>query len=128
MSFAMVCETCQQKNATVHLTGSRRIETSPGESSSNESFEHHLCESCAANNPLANPALRRGPDAICETLRVVNVTVERTVVRLVRTESDAAPEEWTFLTSRLPAEYAAVRLEFEISWSPSFLKRLKGEG
>src|SRR5437773_1420300 len=100
----MLCEKCQQREAMVHLTGSRRIDPSLGELSGNEEFEHHFCETCASKSPLVNPALKYGPNAITEKLKVISVSPERTVVRLVRTETQPKAEEWSLLTSELPAE------------------------
>lgn len=122
----MLCEQCQQRDATVHLTGSTKVSASSGEADVEEAFEHHFCESCAASSPLVNPALRYGPDVISEKFRVVSVSPEHTRVRLVRTEADAAPEEWSFLTSCLPPQYAVVGMEFGITCSPQELEQLKG--
>src|SRR6185295_12021857 len=104
----MLCEKCRQRDATVHLSGSRKVETVSGQTSANESFEHHLCEPCASRSPLANPALGYGPDAISEKLRVIAVSSEHTRVNLLRTESDAVPEEWILVTSHLPSHYTTV--------------------
>jgi len=122
----MLCEKCQQREALVHLTGSRRVAAISDEPSVDEAFEHHFCESCASSSPLVNPALRYGPDVIREKFRVVSVSPARTRVRLVRTEAEAAPEEWSFLTSRLPPRYAVVGAEFGITCSPEELQQLKG--
>ncbi len=110
----------------VHLTGSRRVAALSGEPSVDEAFEHHFCESCASSSPLVNPVLRYGPDVISEKFRVVSVSSEHTRVRLVRTEAEAAPEEWSFLTSRLPPQYALLGMEFGITCSPEELEQLKG--
>jgi len=58
--------------------------------------------------------------------RVISVSPEYTRVRLVRTEAEATPEEWTFLSSRLPPKYAVVGMEFGITCSPQELDQLKG--
>ena len=118
----MLCEKCQQLEATVHLKGTRSVRGG----SAREPFEQHLCESCASSSPVVNPALRYGPSVITEKLRVLSVTPERTRLRLVRTDADAAPEEWSFLTSSLPVHFAVVGMEFEMSCSPEELAQLKG--
>src|SRR6266545_2370920 len=99
----MLCEKCQQRKAVVHVSGRRRTYPSSGQASANEPFEHfehHFCELCAQSSPLVNPALAYGPDAVTEKLRVISVSAERTVVRLVRTETQPTPEDWSLLTSR----------------------------
>src|SRR5207249_2169382 len=96
------------------------------ESSVDEPFEHHFCESCASSSPLVNPVLRYGPDVISEKFIVVSVSPERTRVRQLRTEAEAAPEEWSFLTSRLPPQDAVVGMEFAITCTPEELEQLKG--
>ena len=110
----------------VHLTGSRKVGAISDEPGSDEAFEHHFCESCASSSPLVNPALGYGPDVISEKFRVVSVSPERTRVRLIRTETEAAQEEWSFQTSRLPPQYAVVGMEFGITCSTEELEQLKG--
>lgn len=110
----------------VHVTGSRRVDSISGQPSANEEFQHHFCELCASSSPLVNPALKYGPDAISEKFRVISVSAERTRVRLLRTEGEAVPEEWSLLTSRLPPDYAVVGMEFGITCSPEELEQLKG--
>ena len=122
----MICETGQQREAMVHVTGSRRIESFSGEPGANEQFEHHFCEPCASSNPLVNPALEYGLDARTEKLRVISTSAERTVLRLLRTETQPVAEEWSVLTSQLPPQYAVVGMEFEITSTPAELKRFQG--
>src|SRR5437867_11714800 len=123
----MLCEKCQQREAKVHVTGTRRVDAVSGESNAKRKLWHHFCESCASSSPLVNPTLNYGPDAIAEKLRAISVSAERTVVRLVRTEADAVPEEWSLLTSGLPSDYRVVGMEFGITCSPKELQHLKGE-
>ena len=111
----------------MHLSGNRRVDTVSGESKT-EDFEHHFCESCASSNPLVNPPLEHVADAIREKLRVVSVSPERTRVRLVSTETDAVPEEWSLVTSRLPSDFRTVGMEFWIACTPQELGQLKGNG
>jgi len=122
----MLCEKCQEREAMVHVTGSRRVDSISGEPIANEEFQHHFCELCASSSPLVNPALRYGPDAISEKFRVISVSAERTRVRLLRTGAEAEPEEWSVLTSRLPPNCAVVGMEFGITCSPEELEQLKG--
>jgi len=122
----MLCEKCQQRESMVHLSGGRRIYPTSGQASANESFEHHFCELCAQSSPLVNPSLAYGPDAVTEKLRVISVSGERTVVRLVRTETQSTPEDWSLLTSRLRPQYGVVGMEFQVTCSPAELKRLQG--
>ena len=110
----------------MHLSGTRRVARNSGEPSAEEAIEHHFCEACASGSPLVNPALEYGPDAISEKFRVISVSAERVVVRLVRTEAEAQPEEWSFLTSRLPSHLAVVGMEFGITCHPEELDHLKG--
>jgi hypothetical protein len=123
----MLCEKCHEREAMVHLTGNRQVDTVSGETST-EDFEHHFCESCASSSPLVNPALACGADAISEKLRVIGVSPERTRVRLVRTDTDVVPEEWSLLTSGLPSDYLTVGMEFGITCTPHELEHLKGNG
>ena len=118
----MLCEKCQQREASTHLT----VTVFSGEPSGGETCEHHFCASCAASSPLANPKMKYGPDVISEWFRVVGVSADYTKVRLIRNESNAVPEEWSFLTSRLPSQYAVVGMEFGITCSPLELEQLKG--
>ena len=119
----MLCEMCQQREATVHVTGSTRQSSISG---ADRTFEHHLCETCASTSPLLKPAHKYGPDVIRERLRVISVSPECTRVRLVRTETGAVPEEWSFVTSRLPPHYAVVGMEFGVTCSHDELEHLKG--
>lgn len=126
----MLCENCQQRVASVHLSGWRRKLSESGGEERVENFEHHFCETCATelkeSSPLLNPALSIGPGAQTEKLRVISVSSERTVVRLVRTEVQGTPEDWSFVTSRLPPKYAVVGMEFEMVFTEAWLERLKG--
>jgi hypothetical protein len=114
----MLCERCHEREVTVHVTHS--------DGDAGTTTKHDFCESCASSSPVVDLALRYGPDVISEKLRVVGVSPERTRVRVVRTEPQAAPEEWSFLTSRLPPHYAVVGMEFGIICSPEELEQLKG--
>src|SRR5262245_62107327 len=122
----MLCEKCQQRQATVHITGTRKVAPLSSGPNIDETIEHHFCELCVSTSPLVNPVLEYGPNAISEKFRVISVSAERTRVRLVRTESEARPEEWSFVTSRLPPPYAVVGAEFEITCSPEELDYLRG--
>ena len=53
-----------------------------------------------------------GPQS-CEELRVVSRELDKTVVRLVRTESSAHPEEWELVTDRMPE-----------TWTKGFVGRM----
>ena len=122
----MLCEECQQREAMVHLTGRGGVAANSDETSVDEAFANHFCESCASSSPLVNPALKYGPDVISENFRVVSVSAERTQVRQVRTETEAVPEELSLLTSRLPPQFAVIGIEFGIICSPEELEQLKG--
>ena len=64
-----------------------------------------------------------------EKLRVMNLTPECMTVRLVRTESDAAPEDWIFPAARLPDEWLDWESgkEFELEISEQELQWLQGK-
>ena len=57
---------------------------------------------------------------------MISTTPERTVLRLVRTDEDNEPEEWTLLTARLP-DRLQVGHEITISFTPAELEWMKGE-
>src|SRR5437870_13203664 len=99
----MRCEKCQQGKATVHLKQKR-----PSESQTAADWEeHHLCEECFRRSPEFNPGYGPfGVDERCsgdifkfsyawrpghraETLRVISISSERVVLRVVRPHSDA---------------------------------------
>jgi hypothetical protein len=61
---------------------------------------------------------------ISERVRVISITEERTVLRLIRTEADATPEDWSLLSLRAPA--LPVGAEIVMTFTPSELEWMKG--
>ena len=89
----------------------------------------HFCEMChevyqRENFARAYPPT--GEQPIKERLRVIESTSQRTVVRLIRTESNEVPEDWVLLSSRLPEHICTVGNEFGMTFTPSELAYLKG--
>jgi hypothetical protein len=122
----MLCEMCHEREALVHLTMTTKADPMSDEATTTE--KHHFCELCAEASPLANPVLRYGPDVINEQLKVISVSPEHTVVRLVRTETEPVPEEWSLLTSKLPPKFAVVGMQFGVLWSSAELRMMQGKG
>jgi hypothetical protein len=127
----MLCENCQKSFATVHLSGWQRTPGAPGEEEPEQSFEHHYCAACeeelSKTNPLLNPLLKAGPGARMVELRVISASLDWIVVRQIGPDSDSSQPEWSFLTSRLPAQYAVPGMEFGMAVTDAQLKWLRGE-
>jgi hypothetical protein len=68
-------------------------------------------------------------DTRSEKLRIVSVSPERMIVRLVRTESNTTPEDWIFPAERFPEEWLdwEAGKEFELTISERELKWLQGK-
>jgi hypothetical protein len=64
-----------------------------------------------------------------EKLRVLSMSGEYMIVRLVRTESNIAPEDWIFPAERLPEEWSEWEpgKEFELTISERELEWLQGK-
>jgi len=92
--------------------------------------ELHLCGTCAEEHKRTHgppgPSLGHGQEKITECVRVLSLTPEWTVYRLVRTDSDPFPVDWRLLTDRLLAR--EVGAEFRMKYTPDELEFLKGEG
>jgi len=124
MSAIMLCEKCHEREALVHVL--RQEGGQPPSDDGFPGFNHHFCETCAKTDPIANPRLRYGPDAIEEKFRIIGVSENQIRVRLVRTESEAVPTDWILLRDRIPSEYAEVGKEFGILCTRQELEYLKG--
>ena len=124
----MRCQKCQDKEATVHIHGERATSPPSGRDASGEVFELHLCEACAKEYRRTKLSRSLFPneqdEQIIEHVRVLSVTPERTVLRLIRTEVDATPQDWTLLTSRLPKR--PVGTEMTMAFTPSELEWMRG--
>ena len=123
----MLCEKCEKRFATVHLSGWKTTSHA-----SREDFNHHYCEDCAAelekSDPLLNPLLAAGPNAKRYKLRVMSVNPEAIVVRRIGTESENEMEDWIFTRSLFPPEdYRRVGMEFEVCCNEAELEWLKGK-
>ena len=125
----MLCQKCQQEEATVHLTGNRTTHSGSGGQARPREFRLHFCPVCAEEyqHSQLSGSLFPGEPQKTERLRVVGVTPERTVLRLIRTESESPPEEWSLLTSRLPEPLWPVGWEITMTFTPSELEWLRGE-
>src|SRR2546430_10867138 len=106
----MLCENCQKRVANVHLSGWKKVGDVSSERERVEQIDHHFCEDCATelqiSSPLLNPSLRAGADARRLKLRVISVSPDNTVLRRISSEPKTREEDWIFLTTRLPSQYA----------------------
>jgi hypothetical protein len=116
----MLCETCQKNAATVFITFTSLHPPS------GQSGKHQFCEECGRQYVERIDPSHRDRSYRRELLRVISVSAERTVVRVVSTDSAAAPEEWSLVTALLPPHIAVVGLEFRMGFSPTELEHLKG--
>ena len=125
----MRCQKCHNNEATVHIAGTTTSRLREDPESSNEEFKLHFCEPCAAEYQRAKLSKCLFPDLneaqITEQLRVMSVTLERTVLRLIRTEAEAMPVDWSLLTSRV-GEAWPVGAEITMTFTPSELEWLQG--
>ncbi len=123
----MICQQCKAAEATVTISRLIRNEKTGRSEHSGEGL--HLCIICAeeyrAAQGLNGRALGDGQEKITELLRVVSVTPEWTVYRLVRTDSHRVPVEWRLLTARSPRR--EVGAEFRMIYTPEELEFMKGE-
>jgi hypothetical protein len=120
----MLCQRCQQRESTVHIA-----EGHGDQLPSAASFTLHFCETCGEEyerEMFARAFPATGEPPITERLRVIERSSERTIVRLVRTESQPAPEDWILLTARLPEEFCEVGMEFGVTLTLSQLEYMKG--
>jgi hypothetical protein len=123
----MLCQKCQQEQATAHI--SEKLGDQLLSDDWKASSKLHFCEACYEQWQSEKFARIFPPGRglpITEKLRVIESSPERTIVRLVRTESQPAPEDWIFLTARLPEKFCVVGMEFKISAIPPELEYLKG--
>ena len=93
------------------------------------SFTLHFCDACGKEHErerFARAFPATGESPITEQLRVIEISPEHTIVRLVRTESQPIPENWILVTERLPERFCEVGMEFSITITPSELEYLKG--
>jgi hypothetical protein len=123
----MRCQRCDQRKATVHISDHRILpafaETRPPELIS-------LCDICAAEFQREVLTDSRPPSSegvlIEEQVRIISITPEWTVLRLVRTESERFPQEWRILTALLPQPFYPVGEQISIALTSSELELLKG--
>jgi hypothetical protein len=123
----MICQQCKAAEATVTISQRVRNEKTGSLERSGDAL--HFCIICAeeyrAAQGLNGRALGDGQEKITELVRVVSVTPERTVYRLVRTDSDRVPVEWRLLTDRIhPREVGA---EFRMIYTPEELEFMQGK-
>jgi len=79
------------------------------------------------SNPLLNPFLKVDPLARSVKLKVVSVSAGRVEVRVIQENSDSSQDQWAFLTSRFPSEFAIEGMEFEMILTDAQLKWLQGD-
>jgi hypothetical protein len=123
----MLCENCHLREASVHVREVTTRQPSSGRIPHVEKVEQHFCEICARTRMQHAGALDRSPDIINATVRIVSVSPERTVLRVVRTETGSIPEEWSVLTSRLPKPFWPSGSEVDMTLTREELAWLKGE-
>lgn len=68
-------------------------------------------------------------DTRTEVVRVLSISGECMIVRVVRTESNTAPEDWIFPAERLPEDWSGWEpgKEFELTISGRELDWLQGK-
>jgi hypothetical protein len=124
----MRCQNCPDKEAAIHISGTKSSRPHSGGESHTVVFTIDLCETCAEKYRRTELSRRLFPKEhekqIVERVRVMSVTPERTRIRLIRTEAGATPEDWSLLTSRLPEN--PVGTEMTLIFTPSELEWLKG--
>ncbi len=124
----MLCQKCKTAEAAVRIGKMKRDPSS--RMLRPEGPDLYFCFICAEEyrnaNPIEGRALGERQKGITEFVRVMSVTPERTIYRLIRTESDATPEDWSLLTSRVPER--PVGTEMKITYTREELEFLRGEG
>ena len=98
---------------------------------------HRRCDDVAASLLGRTPAVAvrvaaefmNGSTIRREKLRVMNLSPECMTVRLVRTQAQAAPEDWIFPASRLPEEWLDWKAgkEFDLEINEGELEWLQGK-
>jgi hypothetical protein len=124
----MRCQNCPDKEAALYINGTKSTRPLSGGESHIEAIKLALCEACAEEYRHKEQSGSLFPnereERFVERVRVMSVMPERTIIRLIRTEADATPEDWSLLTSRLPKCPAGT--EMTIRFTPSELEWLKG--
>jgi protein-arginine kinase activator protein McsA len=91
----MLCQKCKQKQATVHIAASRGDPPFSDAAIGDAKFTLHFCEACGdkwQQEMFAETLFpNSGEQPITEQLRVIQSSPERTVLRLLRTESQPVP-------------------------------------
>jgi len=127
----VLCENCHKSFATVHVSGWQLVPAGLGKRSRKNRYENHFCARCAQElkqtNPSLNPLLRAEPGAKRLSLRVVSLSGNHVKVRGIKQNGDLSQEEWMFLSSRLPAQYAVQGTEFDMILTEQKLRWLQGE-
>jgi hypothetical protein len=130
VSDFMLCQKCKQKEATVHIAESRGDPPFSETATGSAEFTLHFCVACGEEYQQEVFARTLFPNSaeqpITEQFRVVQSSPDRTIVRLVRTESQPVPVDWSLLTPRLPTHLCSVGKEFTMTFTPSELEFLKG--
>src|SRR5690348_9308894 len=126
----MLCQKCQLREATVHLT-SVPDKNAPT-SFTQKAVRINVCEACARNREqeLVFGVLGLdlgGASLVWEKLQVLDVTPQWTTVRPIRSEDGNAVDNWRFMTERLPEPSWEVGDVVEIGLDSEALKWLTGE-
>jgi hypothetical protein len=120
----MLCEACHQKLATVHIERTKRkalinaLETI-------DQFEHHFCSDCAVKFREQERAFFVLPGSRTEKVRVMSISSDRTVLRVIGSDPNAPLKEWSVLTSRIPSQ-VPVDGEVTVTFTEAELDWLKG--
>lgn len=126
----MQCEHCRNAEATVHVHGSENRWPRDTQKPGARKFDIHLCLSCAKiyqqsqRSGCLFPNLKQ--EQRTERLRIMSVTPEHIVVRLVRTEALRAPEDWVLLSSRW-GSMREIGTVVTMTFTPAELAWLKGD-
>ena len=114
----------------VHISDEKMVPAKAKNGMAVPNFKLHLCKTCAAvyhQEVLANSNCVNSKGLLIEErVRVVSITPERTVLRIIRTETNQSPQDWCVLTSRLPQPFWPVGEEISLSLTPLELEFLKG--
>ena len=125
----MLCQKCQEQEATVHIDYTKTIATQTNIQGQREHAVVNLCEGCAKEYQLPNSSRTLFPhlhqEQVREQVRVMSITPEVTVWRLIRTEANPTPEDWAVLTSRVPTQ--PVGTELTVVFTQAELEWMKGQ-
>ena len=127
----MRCQKCKAQEATAHISGTKTTRLRTGGELSSDEFTLHFCAQCADEYQRTQRSQSMFPELheeqITERVRVVAITPDSTVLRLIRTEAQPTPEDWSLLTSRVGEVGWPVGTEITMTFTPSELEWLRGQ-